>query len=88
VTPSLLDALGCPYCGAVLFKESYYVRCERDHRFRSSLQRERVASGRSGPRETGNALEVRSIQLRVIWHADRQEIGRLFVFPLVDGEGP
>jgi hypothetical protein len=84
--PTLLDALGCPYCGAVLFKESYYVRCERDHRFRSSLQRERSNGGSDG-RERENALEVRSLQLRVIWHADRQEIGRLFVFPLAEGEG-
>ncbi len=83
--PTLLDALGCPYCGAVLFKESYYVRCERDHRFRSSVQRERSKNGTPARTETEGALEVRSLQLRVIWHADRKEIGRLFVFPLSEG---
>jgi hypothetical protein len=85
VIPTLLDALGCPYCGAILFKESYYVRCERDHRFRSSVQRERSTNGGPDRRETEKAIEVRSFQLCVIWHADRKEIGRMFVFPLSEG---
>jgi hypothetical protein len=85
LTLTLLDALGCPYCGAVLFKESYYLRCERDHRFRASVQRERSTNGGSDRSESDGALEVRSLQMRVIWHADRPEIGRLFVFPLSDG---
>jgi hypothetical protein len=83
VSPSLLDALGCPYCGGVLFKESYYVRCEREHRFRSSLQRGRPSGAPSTPGDQVNGAPApRALQLRVIWHPDRREVGRTFAFPL------
>ena len=53
--------------------------------FRASVERERSTNEGSDGSETAGALEVRSLQLRVIWHADRPEIGRVFVFPLSEG---
>lgn len=86
MSSTLLDALGCPYCGGLLFKESYYVRCERDHRFRSSLQRDRQSNGGAARGQTeGSPPAPRALQLRVIWHADRSEVGRVFVFPVGEG---
>jgi hypothetical protein len=84
MSPTLLDALGCPYCGGLLFKESYYVRCERDHRFRSTLQRDPPPNDAAAGSEGDEVSRVRALQLRVIWHADRKEVGRVFLFPLAE----
>lgn len=53
---NLLDALACPYCSAPLLKESYYFRCERDHRFELSFRSSSPASGPS-PDEGGDAAQ-------------------------------
>ena len=77
---SLVQAASCPYCAGPLFKESYYFRCPRDHRFTMSVgpaPRPARQNGDRDPSAAGNALV-----LRVVWHTDRREIGRQHAFRL------
>jgi hypothetical protein len=89
---NVVDALSCPYCDGPLFKESYYFRCERDHRFTSSVS-PRAGSPAGSPDDppaggTGHPPppEARSLVLQVIWHSNRQEIGRRYAFSLEEDE--
>ncbi|HEY7529296.1 MAG TPA: hypothetical protein VIC56_01310 [Gemmatimonadota bacterium] len=55
----------CPYCAGPLFKESWVLRCPRDHRFRATLRRADAAGG--SPHDV--------LVLQVVAHPDRAEIG-------------
>jgi hypothetical protein len=77
---SFLEALGCPYCGGALFKESYYFRCSLDHRFRTRLG---IAAGEDDEVDAGQGGSCGPrLLLEVVWHPDRGEVGRLHSFPL------
>jgi hypothetical protein len=83
---NVLDALSCPYCAGLLLKESYYFRCDRDHRFTSSFD-PAEPHPRTDGEERGSAEPTwrGRLVLRVISHPDRGEIGTIFAFPLGEG---
>lgn len=83
---NLLDAGCCPYCSGLLFKESYYFRCDRDHRFTSSFCPAGATVADRAPEEAPGPRAGGSLTLRVLWHADRNEIGREYTF-VMGGEG-
>jgi hypothetical protein len=71
----------CPYCGGPLFKESWVLRCPRDHRFRGSFRRGAPAApGADGRGAADGPPPPDTLVLRVVSHPDRAEIGRLHVY--------
>jgi hypothetical protein len=84
---SILDALSCPYCGAPLLKESYYFRCGYDHRFAFAFKPGEEATGAPTLGEPGGAGDGGgSLLVRVLSHPDRTEVGRVYGYPLQEGE--